>query len=211
MKKESNPPPPDGAVKPPPPPAPPLTEGKIKGEMSPKRMAHNVERPNSPPPSGRVGESYVPTNELPPPPLDNFKMSERERQWREFSEAVAMHLRNYTVPQYGDVGEDEITHYSVKDCVTHLQRYAKRFGSQSRQGQQHLDFMKIAHYAQCAWEKYDDMDNPNVSLVDMGYDMFLSYSEEENNNLAANGFKMIGTSLDANGREVTGWIRKENI
>jgi len=117
-------------------------------------------------------------------------------------------LREYTVPQYGDVGQDEITNYTADDCVKHLQRYAKRFGTQSRQGQQHLDFMKIAHYAQCAWEKYDDRDNQNIGILDLGYNMFLSYNEEESNNLAANGFVMAGTSLDANGREVTGWVKK---
>jgi hypothetical protein len=136
-------------------------------------------------------------------------MSVREFQWREFSEAIAKHLREYTVPQYGDVGDDEITNYSAEDCVKHLQRYAARFGTQSRQGQQHLDFMKIAHYAQCAWEKYCDMDNENIDLIELGYDMFLSYNEEEANNLVANGFRCVGTSLDANGREVTGWIKKE--
>ena len=82
-------------------------------------------------------------------------LSKREEQWIDFAEAVTDHLRDYTVPQYGDVGDDEITGYSVGDCVTHLTRYAKRYGTQSRKGQQELDFMKIAHYAQCAWEKYN--------------------------------------------------------
>ena len=109
-------------------------------------------------------------------------MTERERQWKEFSDAVAEHLREYAVPQYGDVGEDEITGYSTEDCVTHLSRYAKRYGTQSRKGQQKLDFMKIAHYAQCAWEKYNDnVDEDEYILTDMdGYDglgyMFITES-----------------------------------
>jgi len=82
------------------------------------------------------------------------KMSEREQQWWRFAEEVATHLREYTVPQYGDVGEDEITNYTSKDCVEHIKRYVKRHGSQSREGQQVLDFLKIAHYAQCASEKH---------------------------------------------------------
>ena len=137
------------------------------------------------------------------------EMSERERQWLEFSEKVATHLREYTVPQYGDVGEDAITDYTAQDCIKQVEKYAKRFGSQSRQGQQNLDFLKIAHYVQCADEKYCDRDNENIKLIDLGYNMFLSYSEEEENNLAANGFKMVGTSLDANSREVTCWTKKE--
>lgn len=88
-------------------------------------------------------------------------LTKREAQWYEFSNAVAEHLRLYTVPQYGDVGQDEITNYTVQDCVTHLQRYAKRYGTQSREGQQKLDFMKIAHYAQCAWEKYEEPLKPH--------------------------------------------------
>ena len=69
--------------------------------------------------------------------------------------------------------------------------------------------MKIAHYAQCAWEKYCDRDNENIDIIDMGYNMFLSYSEEESNSLVVKGFHCIGTSLDANGREVTGWVKME--
>jgi hypothetical protein len=137
------------------------------------------------------------------------EMSERERQWHEFSEVVAKHLREYTVPQYGDAPDDVIAGYSVEDCVANMKRYIKRYGSQSRQGQQELDFMKIAHYAQCAWEKYCDMDNTNIKQLDVGCNMFLSYSEEENNNLAAKGFKVVGIAMDANGREVTGWMKPE--
>ncbi len=94
------------------------------------------------------------------------EISERVKQWREFSTYVEAHLTNYTVPQYGDVGEDEITGYSVKDCVSNISRYAKRYGTQSRAGQQVLDFLKIAHYAQCAWEKYinDDYNEPEYEL-----------------------------------------------
>lgn len=138
-----------------------------------------------------------------------MSMSERERQWLEFSDAIAKHLREYTVPQYGDVGEDEITGYSVEDCVTQISKYAKRYGSNSRQGQQELDFMKMAHYAQCAWEKYSDTDNDGVNLIDMGYGLFLSYSSTEDNNLAAKGFVNIGCAIDDSGKEVNIWRDKE--
>lgn len=141
-----------------------------------------------------------------------MSMSERERQWLEFSDAIAKHLREYTVPQYGDVGEDEITDYSVEDCVQQISKYAKRYGSNSREGQQHLDFMKMAHYAQCAWEKYTDLDNDNVKLIDMGYGLFLSYSAEEDNNLAAKGFLNIGKAVDDRGNDVNIWRdKKESV
>jgi hypothetical protein len=136
-------------------------------------------------------------------------MTKREQQWKEFSDAIAKHLREYTVPQYGDVGEDEISKYSVEDCVKQVEKYAKRYGSNARQGQQELDFMKMAHYAQCAWEKYSPVEDDNIKLVDMGYGLFLSWSVEEDNNLAAKGFEMIGTAADQSGKEVHIWKAKE--
>lgn len=84
--------------------------------------------------------------------------SERGKDWKEFSDKVYGHIEGYTVPQYGDKGSDLITGYTVKDCMTHIEKYAKRYGQQSREGQQELDFLKIAHFAQCAWEKYINAD-----------------------------------------------------
>lgn len=86
---------------------------------------------------------------------NGFKaIPDRVIDWMLFSEKVKDHLLYYTVPQYGDKGEDCITNYSIEECIGHIEKYAKRYGSQSREGQQELDFMKIAHYAQCAYEKY---------------------------------------------------------
>lgn len=80
-------------------------------------------------------------------------MSLRSDDWKEFSDMVIKHLDEYTVPQYGDKDVDEIGKYSVHDCVQVIKKYANRYGTNAREGQQLLDFMKIAHYAQCAWEK----------------------------------------------------------
>lgn len=106
--------------------------------------------------------------------IDIPAKSEREKQWIEFSERVRTHLRDYTVPQYGDVGEDEITGYSVEDCVNQVAKYAKRYGNQSRDGQQELDFVKIAHYTQCAWEKYG-----NIKEEDIEDMLMASYAHRE--------------------------------
>lgn len=92
------------------------------------------------------------------PHEETTPMSNRERDWLEFSERVAHHLRTYTVPQYGDIPNDEITGYTVQECVKNVSRYSKRYGTQSREGQQELDFIKMAHYAQCAWEKYNKLE-----------------------------------------------------
>jgi len=133
-----------------------LTEGKTRGGMSPKNVSEPSIKPLTPPAPVPKCNCDRDSNGTLQCPVHSKKpvMSERERQWIEFSERVLKHLREYTVPQYGDVGEDEITNYTVKDCVKQVEKYAKRYGSQSREGQQELDFIKIAHYAQCSWDKF---------------------------------------------------------
>jgi hypothetical protein len=84
-------------------------------------------------------------------------MSIRGDEWMAFAKKVHEHIEYYTVPQYGDKGEDQITNYSADDCVTAIKKYANRFGQNQREGQQKLDFMKVAHYAQCAHDKADDV------------------------------------------------------
>jgi hypothetical protein len=75
----------------------------------------------------------------------------RGREWVEFAARVAAHIDNYTVPQYGDKGEDQCTEYSVTDHVTQAKKYANRFGRNQRGNQEPLDMMKGAHYFQMAF------------------------------------------------------------
>ena len=184
-KKESNSLP-RGVERPVPPPAPPakrttiseveimtkpLTEGKTRGSMCTKTHGASSLKPI-----------------IPPPPVPRkTKMSRREQQWLDFSNRVAEHLREYTVPQYGDEGEDEITNYSVEDCINQISKYTKRYGSQSRSGQQELDFVKIAHYVQCAWEKYnkvmiDDVDETLIASYDKILDLKCIYEGKDDEN-----------------------------
>jgi len=86
---------------------------------------------------------------------DGLGISERGADWLDFSDKVFRHIENYTVPQYGDKGEDQVTNYSDKECVRQVEKYAARFGKNAREGQQELDFIKIAHYAQLADSKYE--------------------------------------------------------
>lgn len=159
----------------------PLTEGKTRANV--KKQDGNSIRPIAP-----------------PPPMK--PMSKREQQWRDFSEAVASHLRDYTVPQYGDVGDDEITNYTVGDCVTHLSRYAKRYGTQSRAGQQKLDFMKIAHYAQCAWEKYDN------EIVFQPKLFHIAFDGETETQYANLGYVWVGVTVDIEGNYINVYKEK---
>lgn len=82
-----------------------------------------------------------------------YTLSERGNDWVTFADTVLNHIEKYTVPQYGDKGDDLITGYTAEKCVECIEKYAKRFGSNQREGQDKLDMMKIAHYAQCAYDK----------------------------------------------------------
>lgn len=127
-------------------------------------------------------------------------ISEREKQWQEFSDLVATHLREYTTPQYGDVGEDEITNYTVETCLEQVRKYCKRYDTQSRDGQQELDFIKMAHYTQCAWEKYN-----NKKVVNMEGELILSYSYKDDQFFKENGYEYVGVTYDSCQREINIW------
>lgn len=79
--------------------------------------------------------------------------AQRTKDWNEFATKVADHIENYTVPQYGDAPNDNVESWSAQDCIAQVQKYAARFGTNQRVGQEELDLMKIAHYAQLAMGK----------------------------------------------------------
>jgi hypothetical protein len=82
--------------------------------------------------------------------VDLRPQSLRGIDWVEFSGQVLNHIEVYTVPQYGDKGEDQATEYTVEDHIKQAQKYLSRFGRNSRPGQEMLDFRKAAHYIQMA-------------------------------------------------------------
>jgi hypothetical protein len=82
--------------------------------------------------------------------------SRRGYDWNVFAIKVWQHIENYTVPQYGDRGEDSISEWSAEDCMKQVERYVKRFGKNARPGQEKLDLLKAAHYIQCAYDKMKD-------------------------------------------------------
>jgi|PlaIllAssembly_1097288.scaffolds.fasta_scaffold03549_8 hypothetical protein len=81
-------------------------------------------------------------------------LSKRGADWMRFALTVMDHVESYTVPQYGDKGEDLVTEQTCEECVNQVKKYLSRFGRNSREGQQELDFLKAAHYIQMAYEKY---------------------------------------------------------
>lgn len=75
-------------------------------------------------------------------------VSQRGADWLAFAAEVLAHIEEYTVPQYGDAGEDNASEYTTADMIGQIKKYATRHGRNARAGQDRLDAMKMAHYAQ---------------------------------------------------------------
>lgn len=88
--------------------------------------------------------------------LELNEFSQRGLDWIAFSSQVLAHIEKYTVPQYGDKGEDQVTEWSAKERVEQAKKYLNRFSKNQREGQEQLDFMKAAHYCQLAADKFKE-------------------------------------------------------
>jgi hypothetical protein len=73
--------------------------------------------------------------------------SQRGQEWASFSQEVLSHVETYTVPQYGDMPNDQASGWTPEQCIESIRRYCNRYGRNSRDGQQELDLLKVAHYA----------------------------------------------------------------
>lgn len=100
--------------------------------------------------------------------------SMREHMWVIFSTVVGLHLREYAVPQYGDAPNDTLSSWTPEQCISHIRKYAARFGTNSRGSEEDLtDLLKIAHYASVTWFKlrgYEDLFSvklPDESTTDL--------------------------------------------
>lgn len=83
-------------------------------------------------------------------------MTKKAAAFARFAGEVMSHINGYVVPQYGDDGDDLASEYTADECVKQIEKYAKRFGRSSRPGERKRDLMKIAHYAQMAFDKVPD-------------------------------------------------------
>lgn len=77
----------------------------------------------------------------------------RSQQFEWFANQVIEHIETYTVPQYGDYPNDQVEEWTPELCIAQIGKYSARFGKNSREGQELLDLIKIAHYAQIAYSK----------------------------------------------------------
>lgn len=88
------------------------------------------------------------------------KKSFRLSEWVAFSEKVFRHIREYTLPQYGDWPKDKLTNYNIEDCIKQIDKYADRNLGTNMRGrvEKKRDMLKIAHYACVALAKLDEED-----------------------------------------------------
>ena len=81
-------------------------------------------------------------------------MSKREWEMLQFGGLMCEHVGEYTVPQYGDLGEDNVTNWSSRDCEVQIEKYVKRLRSNQRGFEDaQRDLLKIAHYAGIVYNK----------------------------------------------------------
>lgn len=72
----------------------------------------------------------------------------RLHEWDWFSSLVRRHIKEYTIPQYGDYPDDMTSNWSIDTCMDQIRKYAHRLGRGARGREEELrDLLKIAHYA----------------------------------------------------------------
>ena len=88
----------------------------------------------------------------------------RVLEWSNFSANVDHHIRNYTIPQYGDFPDDQCEQdFDECDIASNIKRYANRVG-RGRRGidEQLRDCLKMAHYACILYSKLAGLDPRNL-------------------------------------------------
>lgn len=74
-------------------------------------------------------------------------MSNRGKEWDNFSGVVAQHVDDYTVAQYGDAPNDAVENFTEHDIAQNFKRYVNRLESGQRgYVEAQRDLLKIAHY-----------------------------------------------------------------
>jgi hypothetical protein len=89
---------------------------------------------------------------------------ERAKEWRMFSYLVEQHIINYTIPQYGDLPDDQLSGWTPEQCRDSMQRYLNRFSTNARGPKETLrDMKKLAHFACVAYNKVKErIDDDNI-------------------------------------------------
>lgn len=75
-------------------------------------------------------------------------ISKRGQQWLHFASKVLSHIEKYTVPQYGDLPDDQASEFTIKEMQMNIKRYLNRMTSNARGSEEaRRDMLKVAHYA----------------------------------------------------------------
>jgi hypothetical protein len=79
----------------------------------------------------------------------------RLAQWSKFNHQMNSHIIDYTLEQYGNPeGDEQVDSFTVDDCWQNIQRYYNRRNASVRGNREKLrDLIKVAHYAQLAYDK----------------------------------------------------------
>jgi len=108
--------------------------------------------------SSATGYSIMATD----PDMSQY-MSNRFRMWQDFAREVGDHIETYTIPQYGDYPDDQLSTWTLEDFATTIKRYSNRMGKNVRGLEEDKrDMLKISHYASCAWHKLNDTEKNYV-------------------------------------------------
>lgn len=81
-------------------------------------------------------------------------LSKRELEFDMFAGITLQHIKNYTVPQYGDAPSDQVEEWTPAQCMDSVKRYANRIDTNSRGRLESIrDMVKVAHFACLAFTK----------------------------------------------------------
>ena len=87
----------------------------------------------------------------------------RSTEWAQFATVVRAHVIEYTVPQYGDMPDDNISTWTPEEVIRSIGKRAARFGKNQRENQDELDLLKIAHEACIAYYKLKEKNDEERS------------------------------------------------
>lgn len=89
----------------------------------------------------------------------------RAEEVTQFADLLYKHVTSYANEQYGEKGNDRITTNTIRECLDQCKKYIERYGRQQREGQQHADFLKMAHYVCCAFWKFQEAEQTKENDV----------------------------------------------
>lgn len=90
-------------------------------------------------------------------------MDSRLDEWEVFSSITHSHIKNYTIPQYGDKPGDNLSTWDPEDCIRQIGKYINRFKNNARGPyERKLDMLKVAHYACVAFWKLQEQEDQDA-------------------------------------------------